>query len=411
MALSLRWVSENDLDAVARARWLSYGHAENEFEKYQREIREDPRAAPSDFLLAERDGQPVGTATSMSLTMWLRGAAISCQGVAYVGAIKTGRRRAISSDNPGVATAVMLETLRKARERQQIVTALMPFRTSYYEHFGYGIVERRARWTIPLSTLNTGDCDGWRLLQAADHPALAAAWQAQVEIGQCDIERSSARWDKCHIKAQEGMYFILRATIAGPIRTSAYIEQHIENEKRVLDVRHWSADSVSTFKSLLCFLATLRDQFSIASIETPIDWPIHRLLREPQLPHRLVEHAHARMDTITRMQLRILDHARFLQSLRLPTDAKGKVNLAVHETEGQVSRFQTDFDTGRATVKPSTAATDFECLDRHWASIATGDITATEAVRFGLASENTAGAAKLLDVLAAGPKPFSREYF
>ena len=44
-----------------------------------------------DYLLAEVDGQPVGTATSLSMKMWVR-AIIPCQGVARVGAIKTMQR-------------------------------------------------------------------------------------------------------------------------------------------------------------------------------------------------------------------------------------------------------------------------------------------------------------------------------
>jgi hypothetical protein len=62
-------------------------------------------------------------------------------------------------------------------------------------------------------------------------------------------------------------------------------------------------------------------------------------------------------------------------------------------------------------VKTVGDATDFECSDRHWAAIATGDLAASEAVRWGWARENTAGAAALLDVLAVGPVPFCREYF
>ena len=51
--------------------------------------------------------------------MWLRGAPLACQGVAWVGAIKTERRRAgsggSSEQQHGVATQVMHELLRKAR--------------------------------------------------------------------------------------------------------------------------------------------------------------------------------------------------------------------------------------------------------------------------------------------------------
>ena len=32
---------------------------------------------------------------------------------------------------------------------EQVISALMPFRGSFYEHFGYGIAECRCTWTVP----------------------------------------------------------------------------------------------------------------------------------------------------------------------------------------------------------------------------------------------------------------------
>ena len=49
----------------------------------------DARAKPGDFLIAERNGLDVGTSTSLSLKMCIRGGCVPCQGVAYVGTVKT----------------------------------------------------------------------------------------------------------------------------------------------------------------------------------------------------------------------------------------------------------------------------------------------------------------------------------
>src|SRR5258708_4987058 len=141
MPLHLNWVGEEDLDRVAQTRMLCYAHSGSELEGLRKRARENPAAKPGDFLIAEQNGSAVGTTTSLSMTMWVRGAAVPCQGVAWVGTIKTHRRRTEAGD--GVATQLMRETLRKAREREQVVSALMPFRGSFYEHFGYGFVERR----------------------------------------------------------------------------------------------------------------------------------------------------------------------------------------------------------------------------------------------------------------------------
>jgi predicted acetyltransferase len=287
----------------------------------------------------------------------------------------------------------------------------MPFRASFYEHFGYGLVERKAEWTIPLSLIPPADCAGWRLATPDDRAAQADGWQSAVALGQCDVERSAKRWKHHLVNEEEGMVFINRPDSTGPVRAYAFITQEIVSGRSNLRVMEWSAESPETFVGLLGFFHTMRDQCSNLIIKTPADLPLTRLLREPQLPHRPVEHSVAEVRAITRMQLRILDHRKFLESLHLPQSAKGRVTISVKEIEGTLSRFTIDFNAGRASVAPSTAEPDFECLDRHWASIATGDLPASQAIRWNLARESTPNAAAILDTLSAGPLPFCREYF
>ena len=414
MSLQMRWVGESELDRVAETRWMCYSHARKELERYKQNLRQDPRARPGDYLLAEQNGRPLGTATSLPLTMWVRGSPIPCQGVADVGTIKSARRR--GGAEPGIASAIMREVLKIARERSAVVSALMPFRASFYEHFGYGLVERRSDWTIPLSIVPPADCAGWRLATPEDRSAQADQWQSAIAAGQCEVERSPARWKHRLPSEEEGMVFIDRPNPTGPesthpVRAYAFITQENISGCNNLKVNDWSADSPETFASLLAFLSTMRDQFSTLTITTPADLPLGLLLREPQLPHRLVDHPAAEMHTITRMQLRILDHRKFLESLHLPPSVRGRVTVAIKETEGSLSRFTIEFEAGRAHVTPSTGSADFECLDRHWASIATGDLLATQAVRWNAARQSTPNAAAILDALSTGPLPFCREYF
>ena len=142
MALDMHWIGESDYDRLATVRVQCYAPAMSAIEKYRDAIPRDPRGKAGDYLIATRDGLDVGTSTSLSFKMWLRGGCVPCQGVAYVGTIKTHRRGG-SKGERGIASQLMSETLRKAREREEAVTALMPFRASFYSHFGYGLAERR----------------------------------------------------------------------------------------------------------------------------------------------------------------------------------------------------------------------------------------------------------------------------
>ena len=81
--------------------------------------------------------------------------------------------------------------------------------------------------------------------------------------------------------------------------------------------------------------------------------------------------------------------------------------VAVHEPEGHVSRFNVDFTAGFAVATATDRTDGFSCPAHVWAAVATGEMPASAAVRFGLAE----GDGSALDRLAAGPVPFSHEYF
>ena len=425
MSLSLRWVNESEYERVADTRLYCYGSALRDRASYLDRLRDEPRLGPGDCLLAERDGRAVGTATSLSMRMWVRGGVVPCQGVAWVGTLKTARRSSApgsaashagageGSREPGVATRIMHETLRRAREREQVISALMPFRGSFYEHFGYGIMERRFEWTLPLAVLPPGPADGLRFYEPADLPELVACRQRVVEAGQCDIERSAAvaahyfgTWD-------EGMIVVDRPADGGPLRGwMALAHQHEPDGTDTIRVTQPGYQDVAGLKRQLAFLASLRDQYTRATMTLPADVPLNRLLREPQITHRdNKNHPTPEARPYTRMQCRVLDHRRFLEAMRLPADARGRVGVTVHETEGHASRLWLEFADGRVTTSPAVGEAQFECRDTTWAAVATGDLPATDAVRYGLATAGDPAAAALLDVLSRGKLPFTHEYF
>jgi predicted acetyltransferase len=409
MSLELRWVGEADLDRVARARMLCYSHAGRDLERIRSALRDNPRPKPGDFLLAERDGEAVGTATSLSMTMWVRGGPVRCQGVAWVGTVKTHRRRTKGAD--GIATQIMRETLRLARDREQVVSALMPFRASFYEHFGYGLVERRREWTVPLTVLPHGDFEGIEFYRERDLPELVSYRQRIVEQSQCDIERPEDAW-RHWLKAygESGFVVVDRSAGAG-IHGYLSFEHQQAGTKDVLRVLQMSYEDVPALRRQLHFLASLRDQYHSAVMILPAALQLNRLLRETQLPHRPVNHAHAEARMDTRMQVRVLHHKRFLEAMKLPARHRGSVIVAVRESEGHESRFAIDLSDGRASVSVTNASAEFICPDQVWAAVACGDLPATEAVRLDLASEEEAGAARVLDAFSDGPPPFSHEYF
>jgi hypothetical protein len=63
------------------------------------------------------------------------------------------------------------------------------------------------------------------------------------------------------------------------------------------------------------------------------------------------------------------------------------------------------------TVTPTSDHPDIETTDIQWASLATGDLSASSAARLRLIHVHNDSARTILDALSIGPVPFSNEHF
>jgi predicted acetyltransferase len=408
MSLNLQWLTkESGAQSVGRTRALAYAPTLKEIEVYQKRLQVDGRVVADDLLLAEQSGIAVGTSTSYSMNMWVRGKPIPCQGVAWVGTVKTHRR------SDGVATQIMRETLHKARERGQILSALMPFRGSYYDHFGYGVVERRATWTIPLSILPAARVEPFTVITGADEPRRACR-QRMVEAGHCDIERAPGFWDHWTNQQNEG-YVVADLSAApqeGPIMRSYFNweEEKLEG-KNILKIYDYACDSLDSLRRALNYFATLKDQYWGLKIALPADLQLNRLLNETQVGRIPLNHATAEVKSYTRMQVRVLDHVRLIAALHLPEQIKGQFAIAINETESTTTTLGIEIKSTQAVATLTSAPADIECSDRMWAAMILGDLPATRAAELGLIKVHNGHAPPLLDAFAAGPAPFCNEYF
>jgi predicted acetyltransferase len=412
MPLAMQWIAPSDYDRLAAVRAQCYAPSLNHLSKYRDGINGDPRGKDGDYLIAQRDGLDVGTATSLSLKMWIRGGCLPCQGVAYVGTVKTHRRGG-SKGERGIASQIMTETLRKARERSEAVSALMPFRASFYSHFGYGLAEKRTEWFLPLAVLPAGDFDGFRFVKPSDHAAIGSLRQRENERGQCNIERSPEGWRayrEWYMPRNDGIEVLDRPDPNGPALSWMFFVESKENDKTYLKTLDFSYDSIDALKRQLYFLASLKDQYSGAYITLPGDLELNRLLKEDQIAHRPVEHAAARARPFTRMQIRVLDHKRVLESMQLSSAARGKLNVAIRECEGTTSTFRMEISDGRIAVLPGTGTPDLECSDVMWACLISGDSSIRHLRDLGLVNVDPESVS-LLGAFADGPAPFCQEYF
>jgi Acetyltransferase (GNAT) domain len=287
----------------------------------------------------------------------------------------------------------------------------MPFRASYYEHFGYGVVERRSEWSVPVGLLPVVPTDGIKLYEEHDLGALVELKQAVAMAGQCDFDRPEGEWRRMLVRGEAGFTVVDRPEGHGQARGWAtFVTETDAAGMKSARVTDWGVRGHADFVRMLAFFGTLKDQYGWLHLVCPADWQVSRILRETQVPHRPVVHATASWRTHTRMQVRVLDHKRLLEGVRWPDTVRGKAEVCVQECEGDESRFTVEVEGGRATVRPGGAGRGFVTKDIHWAAVALGDLPAGEALRLGLA-EGEAAAAALMAGLEAGPRPYSLEYF
>src|SRR2546430_7959857 len=104
MSLTTKWVGKEAAEVVGQTRALCYAPATKEIPDFQQRLANDLRVTGDDLLIAHRDGTPVGTTTSYSMTMWIRGQAFPCKGVPWFGTPKSyprsGRRPSTLTGEP-----------------------------------------------------------------------------------------------------------------------------------------------------------------------------------------------------------------------------------------------------------------------------------------------------------------------
>jgi predicted acetyltransferase len=104
-------------------------------------------------LVAEEDGEPVATAASIPMRQNIRGSVRPMAGIAGVATHPLARRR-------GHIRALMRELLADVRDSGHAVSALYPFRPSFYARYGYVGLPKVRTVTLRPEDLRAGDLPG-----------------------------------------------------------------------------------------------------------------------------------------------------------------------------------------------------------------------------------------------------------
>jgi predicted acetyltransferase len=368
------------------------------------------------LFIGEEAGRTVAACQVHPLRQWIGGERFACAGIGSVAVSPTHRRRRFGAEL--VAAALLA-----ARERGDTVSALYPFRTAFYQQLGYGQAGEALQYQVPPGMLPDSD-ERLRveLLDSgagrAEALALYDEW-AQTQTGQ--LERGDRTWQ--HLVEQHDRVLVGYRAADGTLRGYALAVYHAEgtSAERFLEVDELVWTTAESRRGLYAWVASLGDQWRQVLLRALPSERLGDWLREPRLPPGSARPWGLWAPAATLLagtMFRIVDMETAWRRRTLnATDARdGALQLGIELTDAQVEsnsgawRLALEGDVAnieRGAGAAPTLRLDVSTLSR----IFIGSLTATAALRAGLAECDRPGLLPAIDHALALPEPCTFDRF
>lgn len=404
--LTFRVATADDIRKIAELSYHSFPMASMPVEAREKRFSEDPRIRVENYVVGEADGCVVASTHWIPFTTWIGGVGQPMQGVASVVVAHEARRRGYASD-------LMVEVMRRARERGTALSALYPFRHSFYASLGYATSVEHRVWTFPPNDLpHYAERASVRRATAADLDRINACYERVMRRSTLMVERGPADWDRRHFEQGRAYaevfddgaavrgYFIFRYRERDGHHTQLFVQEIVYEDQEAL-------------RGLLGHIAALRDQFMEVVCVTRAGERLELRLANPRdggaIKGMISDFVGPRV--LWGAMARILDVERAFAARPSYNGATGRLSVEIDDRQLPENRgpWTVSFEDGRATVARSEAGTAR-------ASIATltqlylGFVSASEARDLGLLTADDPDVA-LLDRAFAGPRPSLMDQF
>lgn len=384
------------------------------------------------LVARDPDGRLAGACKAYRMTQYLAGAALPMMGLAAVAVAPYARRR-------GLGARLCTVALEEARARGDVLSTLYPFRPSYYERLGWGLVGRLLRHRVRTDALpryeEAGDVRPARF--PADAEAIAACYARVAARSNGPIARDRRIWayritgQELGVRpveedrAFEGGAGKNRVVVfdRGGIRGYAIVRQAPARspEQGSLHVRELIAEGEGAYRGLIGHFAAQRDQWPLTLHYARPDELFADRLEDPRPPRYTASRSlyFPTGRVVQGPMLRILDAGAALASRPLFPGGTGReATLAVTASDPQLPandgtwHLRVGGAAGAAAITverlaPGAAApsdarmeTDSPTLAR----ILAGEVTPSGAARMGRA--RVEGRGELLDGAFAVREPF-----
>jgi predicted acetyltransferase len=363
--------------------------------------------------VGEEGGRLVAACQLHRLREWVAGEALPTMGLGTVAIAPTHRKRGLAGELVGTG-------MRAALERGDLVSALYPFRISFYQRLGYGLAGRALQYLVPPDSLP--DDEGRDRVELAESPeareavrTLYARWAAG-QTGQ--IERSERSWQRILAAAERGLVAVRGTPDGADGYALVAYRTDLPPQERYLEVEELVWSTPSARRALYGWLATLGDQWQRILLR---GLPSHRLgdwLREPRLPWGSAPSWGLWFPSATLVlgpMFRLLDLRRAWELRAVRPDAALTVALLVQDEvlPGNAGEWRLRLDAGRAVVEKGSGPADLslrlgvDTLSR----LFIGALPPSAAVEAGLATTDGADRLPELDRALRLPEPWTFDRF
>jgi predicted acetyltransferase len=407
-----RQAAPDEIPAAGRLAAHSFPGPERTPEWWEDRLRDPVYGGGADTLFIGCDSLGIAAACQIHpLRQWVAGEPMPMTGVGTV-AISPVRRK------QGRAAELVTAALRAGRERGDIVSALFPFRVSFYQRLGYGLAGEALQYQVPTGTLpDSAERHRVAVIESDDERAEALAlynrWAA-TQNGQ--LERSARLWQtiagtghallgyRAHHGGLEGYALVIYRTDLQPQ------ERYLEVDEMV-----WATDSAR--RGLYAWLGSLGDQWQQILLRALPSDRLGDWLREPRLPHGTAPPWRLWAPSATLMSgpmFRLIDVRAAFEGRRVePTPAMAvAIEIEDAQFEENCGSWRIALDAGRAIVERTGALDvslrmDISTLSR----IFIGSLSPTSALRAGLLECDHEELLGVLDTALALPEPWTFDRF
>ncbi|NJN93359.1 MAG: GNAT family N-acetyltransferase [Anaerolineales bacterium] len=268
-SVTVRPILPDELEKVAYVRAASLG---GDQAACLTDLQNNPRYNSSNIIVAEYQGEVIGTITLFPAQMWLSGVPISVGAVTGVAVLPQFQRK-------GIAGKMMDFSIVRMVAEGRAMSVLFPHSHKYYRQFGFGTLGDLHAYRINPHNL-TVFAEGHRVraFTPDDLPMMRVMYKGQLTWHNGWFTRSNEWWDKIVAHMPNIMVFDNDGTIEG------YYTYDLETGKTgeiVLRLKEFFAAEDQAYRGLIGYLAA-QNEADVIEYLAPPDTPLRHSLRQPK---------------------------------------------------------------------------------------------------------------------------------